>query len=189
MLGSGLNDIIPTNLFFCESSLASFIKSFCKQNNIPNPAFVTGGGDSNTIDRGKTWKSISEAIKQYKKDDILNLEIKIIIDNNSQVKEKINLFNSQYPNELLILDADEQEKLFWEIKQEDFIKFLELEKLPLWNLEDKKQNTFDKFLKLNNKKEIKGILKCKLGEFMGNRFSPADFKQFSPKLHDCIFLR
>ena len=150
MLGSGLSDILPTKLFFCEASLAEFISALCnKQNSKIKPIFIAGRGDSNSMDKGQIFKDIITLLSEYTKLDYLKIEYKIIIDDYPQVKYQIAQLEIKYPDTLLKLKSDEQEKLFWNIKKDKFVEFLTQNYLPQWDFINNNQTTFSKFLNLN----------------------------------------
>jgi predicted ATPase len=186
MLGAGLSDFLPSKIFFCENSLAEFIKAFCKKHNTEvKPICVTGGGDTNSLNRGAVFKDIKEKFNQFHSDRILNTEYKIIIDNNQEITKKIKKIEKEYEGLVIKLDAQDQETLFYKTKPKEFEDFLRKSELPeKWDI--KKDKTFTKFLS-DNQCENQGKIKSKLAEIMGECFSKEELKKFSKELHDFIF--
>jgi len=204
MLGSGLEDIFPSTIFFCENSFAQFLRTYIETNKLNiKPAFITGGGDSDFLGKSQLWAEIIKQLNEYQRNQYVKTDIKIVIDKNIELEEQIKkLKTKNLGNCLIELEKDEQEKYFWDLKENQFRNFLIENNLnENWDYNIPKTSTFTRFLNQNglnknengitkeekiNRSKRQGKIKDKLAKKMGEIFTEEDFKKFNIYLYNFI---
>ncbi len=171
MLGAGFSDFVPNAVIFCEGSMAKLINSFISKNKTHKSVLcITSQGDANNLQKNLIFQKIKTNFNTYQKSNIFNSQLKVVIDDNPQIKS---LLTEIDPSDLIILKQEEQEKLY--------PKRLITEKYPDWNLEIAKFKDYLKEKKLtNNEKNI-------FAKHIGDNITKEEFETFCPELHDLIF--
>lgn len=135
---------------------------------------MIGGGDNSSMTKAENLESILSKIKDPQKENVL-----VVIDYNYLAIRQIKRFQAEFPHQLVILNADEQEDLY-----------------PLALIQEFFQTYYDKFFDPNKYNMFKDFVhaiglsnevKLDLGRFVGERISQLQFSLYSPELYTKFF--
>ena len=191
MLGVSMSDFVPTHLYLCERSLSIFIKSFCvAQKTKIQPVFLCEKGDSAVLTKGQIWKQLLTFYNQANKDGAFKVNLKIIIDVNSEIKQQVQGF--KFPEDLIQLQTTEQELLYQEsIYKNSQIIEKDWDRVVHPGIVEFYETKIDQDLlakgKEKEKKQTVGKLKCEFAKYVGEHITKEQFEAFCPELHNLIF--
>lgn len=135
---------------------------------------MVGGGDNSSMTKAQALANILSKIKDPAKENIL-----VVIDHNYLAIKQIKRFQAQFPRQLVILNADEQEDLY-----------------PLTLIQEFFQVTYNEYFDPNEYRMFKDFIhtlglsnevKLDLGRYVGERMSQLQFSLYSPELYTKLF--
>jgi FAD synthetase len=135
---------------------------------------MTGGGDNSSMTKGENLENILFKIDDPQKENVL-----VVIDHNYLAIKQIKRFQRDFPRQLVILNADEQEDLY-----------------PLALIQEFFQVNYNEFFDPNEYRMFKDFVhaiglsnevKLDLGRYVGERMSQLQFSLYSPELYTKLF--
>jgi hypothetical protein len=135
---------------------------------------MIGGGDNSSMTKAENLKNILSKIDDPQKENIL-----VVIDHNYLAIRQIKRFQRDFPHQLVILNADEQEDLY-----------------PLALIQEFFQVNYNEFFDPNGYRMFKDFIhalglsnevKLDLGRYVGERMSQLQFSLYSPELYTKLF--
>jgi hypothetical protein len=135
---------------------------------------MIGGGDNSSMTKAQSLANILSKIQDPQKENIL-----VVIDHNYLAIKQIKQFQRDFPHQLIILNADEQEDLYpLELIQEFF-------ETNYNNFFD--PNQYSMFKDFVHAIGLSNEVKLDLGRFVGERISQLQFSLYSPELYTKLF--
>jgi hypothetical protein len=135
---------------------------------------MTGGGDNSSMTKAENLEYILAKIDDPQKENIL-----VVIDHNYLAIRQIKRFQRDFPHQLVILNADEQEDLY-----------------PLALIQEFFQVHYNEYFDPNEYRMFKDFIhaiglsnevKLDLGRYVGERMSQLQFSLYSPELYTKLF--
>jgi FAD synthetase len=135
---------------------------------------MVGGGDNSSMTKAENLEIILSKIEDPAKENIL-----VVIDHNYLAIRQIKRFQREFPRQLVILNADEQEDLY-----------------PLALIQEFFQITYKEYFDPNEYRMFKDFIhalglgnevKLDLGRYVGERMSQLQFSLYSPELYTKLF--
>lgn len=171
--------IMPPNqrfLIITEKSQTELLLAFQKRFGYLCADFelMIGGGDNSSMTKGENIEKVLDQINDEQKQDVL-----VVIDYNYLAIKQIKNFQTQFPHQLVILNADEQEDLY-----------------PLALIQEFFHVTYNQFFDPNRYAMFKDFIhmiglsnqvKLDLGRYVGERMSQLEFSLYSPELYTKLF--
>jgi FAD synthetase len=171
-----LNSINRKFLIVTEKSQTDLLLAFQKRfgNLCADFECMVGGGDNSSMTKAENLENILSRIEDPSKENIL-----VVIDHNYLAIKQIKRFQAEFPRQLVILNADEQEDLY-----------------PLALIQEFFQTTYNEYFDPNEYRMFKDFIhalglsnevKLDLGRYVGERISQLQFSLYSPELYTKLF--
>jgi hypothetical protein len=163
-------------LIITEKSQTQLLLAFQKRfgNLCADFECMVGGGDNSSMTKAQNLESILSKIEDPTKENIL-----VIIDHNYLAIRQIKRFQRDFPRQLVILNADEQEDLYpLTLIQEFFL---------LHYSEYFDPNEYAMFKDFVHAIGLTNEVKLDLGRHVGERMSQLQFSLYSPELYTKLF--
>lgn len=175
MLGTGLDDLIPERIVFCEKSLRTFLTESLKNqlwSETTHRTYIEAGGDSQIIAKTESQQKIINSVKNTLSRNYLSAKCFGIIDQNAQVEAQADSCNQQFPESITILPIKELEEIY----PEHLINDLVFSLYPDADTFDKNHyKSFSGYLKKNN---ISNAIKIELAEYVAKHITPDEFRLY-----------
>ncbi len=135
MLGSNVQDFVPSPLVLCENSVEVFLQACAKKSNKYFNAYaITVSGDSNAVTNSNAAADLLKAIDNMNKTKplkyLLGARIAIVFDGPLQNSDKLKLNNSDNVSIHCLGGGEELEQLYDICKTNDYLTGLDY---PEWN--------------------------------------------------------
>jgi cytidyltransferase-like protein len=170
---------MPTNsryLIITEKSQTELLIAFQKRFGYLCADFecLVGGGDNSSMTKAEKLDNILSKIEDPQKENVL-----VVIDYNYLAIRQIKRFQADFPHQLVILNADEQEDLYPLALIQDFFQ--------IYYNEFFDPNQYGMFKDFIHAIGLSNEVKLDLGRFVGERMSQLQFSLYSPELYTKFF--
>jgi FAD synthetase len=135
---------------------------------------LVGGGDNSSMTKAEKLDNILSKIEDPQKENVL-----VVIDYNYLAIRQIKRFQAEFPHQLVVLNADEQEDLYPLALIQEFFQINYNEYFD--------PNEYDMFKDFIHAIGLNNEVKLDLGRFVGERMSQLQFSLYSPELYTKFF--
>jgi FAD synthetase len=163
----------PQYIFLGEKSLAILLETVKNRFDL-SVQIMAGGGDNHNLSRAQMLLDRLENLEGF--DD----NLKVVIDLNLYAIKQIHSFQNANPNNLIILDADEQEDLYPQRLIQAYFDNLNVQ----IRYQREIHGSFKHYLELI---ELTNFVKLDLALYVGKNISEVEFWEFSNELYELFF--
>jgi hypothetical protein len=163
----------PQYIFLGEKSLAILLETVKNRFDL-SVQIMAGGGDNSNLNRGQLL------LDQLKNLDGFDENLKVVIDLNLFAIKQISEFQTENPNNLIVLGADEQEDLYPQRLIQSYFDNLNVQ----IRYQREIHGSFKHYLELIG---LTNFVKLDLALYVGKNISEIEFWEFSSELYKLFF--